>query len=97
MAEKLSVLPPHDPWPISSVTNEDLEALVDAELLRPCSHGPQPEWYASGDEREPALPAGYVVSFTSFHERGFGAPASRLCGRSRTTNYVKNPFPPEDS
>jgi hypothetical protein len=24
MAEKLRVLPPRDPWPISSITNEDL-------------------------------------------------------------------------
>jgi hypothetical protein len=42
MAEKISVLPHRDPWPISFVTDEDLEALVDADLLRPCSHGPQP-------------------------------------------------------
>ena len=38
MAEKISVLPPRDPWPISSVTNKDLEALVDTGLLRPRSH-----------------------------------------------------------
>jgi hypothetical protein len=52
MAEKLSVLPPRDPWPFSSITDEDLEALVDAGLLRPCSHGPRPEWYTPGDEQE---------------------------------------------
>jgi hypothetical protein len=38
MAEKISVLPPRDPWPISSVTDKDLEALVDTGLLRPRSH-----------------------------------------------------------
>jgi hypothetical protein len=74
MAEKINVLPPHDPWPISSVTDEDLKALVDVDLLRPRSHGPQPEWCAPSDEQEPAPPAGYVVSFTSFHERGFQVP-----------------------
>jgi hypothetical protein len=78
MAEKLSVLPPRDSWPISLVTDEDLEALVDAGLLRPRSHGPQPEWYAPGDEQEPAMPMGYVVSFTAFHEQGFRVPASRF-------------------
>jgi hypothetical protein len=71
MAEKPNVLPPHNPWPISSVTDEDLEALVDTGLLLPRSHGPHPKWYALGDEQEPAPPVGYVVSFTSFHERGF--------------------------
>jgi hypothetical protein len=34
MAEKIIVLPPRDPWPMSSITNADLEALVDADLLR---------------------------------------------------------------
>ena len=76
MPEKLSVLPPRDPWHISFITDEDLEALVDAGLLHPPSQGPQPEWYAPGDEQEPAPPAGYVVSFTSFHERGFRVPVS---------------------
>jgi hypothetical protein len=71
MAEKISVLPPRDPWPISSITNEDLEVLVDVGLLRPHSSGPQPEWFVPGDEQMSNPPAGYVVSFTSFHERGF--------------------------
>jgi hypothetical protein len=29
-------------------------------------------------EADPAQPPGYVVSFVSFHERGFGVPASRF-------------------
>jgi hypothetical protein len=33
MAEMPNVLPPRDPWPISSITDEDLEALVDDGLL----------------------------------------------------------------
>jgi hypothetical protein len=68
MVEKITILPPHDPWPISSVNDEDLEALVEAGLLRPCSTCPQPEWIASHDEQVPDLLAGYIVSFTSFHE-----------------------------
>jgi hypothetical protein len=78
MTEKLNVLPPHDPWPIFSVTDEDLEVLVDTRMLRPCSHGSQPEWYAPGNELEPAPPTGYVVSFTSFHEWGFRVPTSHF-------------------
>ena len=34
MAEKIIVLPPRYTWPVSSVTDADLEALVDADLLR---------------------------------------------------------------
>jgi hypothetical protein len=78
MAEKISVLPPRDPWPISFVTKEDLEALVDAGLLHPRSHGPQPKSFAPGDEQMSDLIMGYLVSFTSFHERGFVVPASRF-------------------
>jgi hypothetical protein len=44
----------------------------------PRFHSSQPKWYASGDEQEPAPPTGYVVSFTLFHERGFGVQASRF-------------------
>jgi hypothetical protein len=39
MAEKIIVLPPSDMWPVSSVTDEDLEALVEDGLLRPRSTG----------------------------------------------------------
>jgi hypothetical protein len=38
------------PWPVSSVTNIDLEVLVDAGLLRQRITGPQPEWIAPHDE-----------------------------------------------
>lgn len=78
MAEKINILPPRDPWSISSVTDEDLAALVNIGLLRPRSHVPQPEWYAPGNEQEPVPPVGYVVSFTSFHEWGFGVPVSHF-------------------
>jgi hypothetical protein len=78
MADKATVIPPRDPWPFSTVNVEDLQALVTEGLLRPLSGGPQPEWLAPGSEADPTPPPGYVVSFTLFHERGFGMPASRF-------------------
>jgi hypothetical protein len=78
MADKATFVPPCDPWPFSTVTMEDLEALVSDGLLRPLFSGPQPEWMAPGSKADPTPPAGYVVSFTPFHEWGFGMPASRF-------------------
>jgi hypothetical protein len=77
MADKTTVIPPHDPWPFT-ITAEDLQALIAEGLLRPLSDGPQPEWLAPGSEADPTPPRGYVVSFTPFHERGFGMPMSRF-------------------
>ena len=78
MVEKLSVLPPCDPWPISSITDDDLQALVYVGLLRPRSRRQWSEWIVPGNEQEHAPPAGYMVSFAPFHERGFGVPVSRF-------------------
>jgi hypothetical protein len=78
MADKTTVIPPRDPWPFSTVTVEDLQALVAEGLLCPLSGGPQPEWLAPGSEADPTPPLGYVVNFTPFHEQGFGMPASRF-------------------
>jgi hypothetical protein len=78
MADKVTVIPPRDPWPFSTVAVEDLETLVADGLLRPLSDGPQPEWMAPSSEADPTPPPGYVVSFVPFHERGFGVPASRF-------------------
>jgi hypothetical protein len=69
---------PRDPWPFSTVTADDLEALVAEGLLRPLSGGSQPEWMAPPSGAAPSPPPGYVVSFVSFHEWGFGVPASRF-------------------
>jgi hypothetical protein len=77
MADKVTVVPPRDPWPSSTVVVEDLEALVADGLLRPLFGGPQPEWM-SPSEADLTPPPGYVVSFIPFHERGFGVPASRF-------------------
>ena len=46
MADKVTVVPSRDPWPFSTVTVDDLEALVADGLLHPLSGDPQPEWMA---------------------------------------------------
>jgi hypothetical protein len=78
MADRVTVVPSRDPWPFSTVTADDLEALVANGLLRPLSGDPQPEWIAPPSGAAPSSPPGYVLSFVSFHERGFGVPASRF-------------------
>jgi hypothetical protein len=78
MADRVIVVPPRDPWPFSTVTTDDLEALVADGLLRPLSGDPQPEWIAPPSGAAPSPPSGYVLSFVSFHERGFGVPASHF-------------------
>jgi hypothetical protein len=66
-----------DGWASSSVTEKKLEELVADGLLRPKTSRSRPEWIAPpSTHREPAPPEGYVVSFVSFHERGFGIPSS---------------------
>jgi hypothetical protein len=78
MADQVTVVPPRDPWPFSIVTVDDLEALVADGLLRPLSGDPQPEWMVPPSGAAPTPPSRYVLSFVSFHERGFGVPASRF-------------------
>jgi hypothetical protein len=78
MADRVTVVPPRNPWPFSTVTVDDLEALVADGLLRPHSGDPQPEWMVPPSGAAPTPPPGYVLSFVSFHERGFGVPASRF-------------------
>jgi hypothetical protein len=78
MADRVTVVSPYDLWPFSTVTVDDLEALVDDGLLRPLSGDPQPEWIAPPSGAAPSPPPGYVLSFVSFHERGFGVPASHF-------------------
>jgi hypothetical protein len=78
MADKATVVPPRDLWPFSTVTTDDPEALVADGLLRPLSDDPQPEWMAPVGEADPTPRPGYVVSFVSFHEQGFGVPTSRF-------------------
>jgi hypothetical protein len=78
MADRVTIVPPRDPWPFSIVTADDLGALVAKGLLRPLSGDSQPEWMPPPSGAAPSPPPGYVVSFVCFHERGFGVPASRF-------------------
>ena len=63
-------------WGRSSITSRCLEGLVRRGLLCPLSA--VQEWLLPGDEGEPALPEGYVISFAIFHERRFAVPAHRF-------------------
>jgi hypothetical protein len=72
MAERVNVLAPRDSWPYSTVTEEDLQSAP------PLTFGAPPKWIMPGDEEEPTSLAGYIVSFMTFHERGFAVPASRF-------------------
>jgi hypothetical protein len=60
------------------VTASDLEDLVGEGLLRPLTDEQRPEWIPPVGGAAPSPPPGYIVSFVSFHERGFGVPASRF-------------------
>jgi hypothetical protein len=78
MADRVTFVSLRDLWPFSTVTVDDLEALVADGLLRSLSGDSQPEWMAPPSGAAPSPPSGYVLSFVSFHERGFGVPASRF-------------------
>jgi hypothetical protein len=78
MADRVTIVSSRDPWPFSTVMADDLEALVAEGLLRPLSGGSQPEWMAPSSGATLSPPPGYVVSFVSFHERGFGVPTSHF-------------------
>jgi hypothetical protein len=78
MADRVTIISPRDPWPFSTVTASDLEDLVGEGLLRPLTDEQRPEWIPPVGGAAPSPPLGYIVSFISFHERGFGVPASRF-------------------
>jgi hypothetical protein len=78
MADRVTIIPPRDPWPSSTVTASDLEELVGEGLLRPLTDKQRPEWIPPVGGAAPSPPPGYVVSFVSFHERGFGVPTGRF-------------------
>jgi hypothetical protein len=86
MADRVTIVSPRDPWPFSTVTADDLEDLVAEGLLHPLSDERQPEWIPPVSGAAPSPPPGYVVSFVSLHERGFGVPASRFM-RAILHNY----------
>jgi hypothetical protein len=78
MADRVTIISPRDPWPFSTVTASDLEDLVGEGLLRPLIDKQRPEWIPPMGGVAPSPPPGYIVSFVSFHERGFGVPAGRF-------------------
>jgi hypothetical protein len=85
MADRVTIIPPRDPWPLSTVTADDLEDLVAEGLLRPLSDERQPEWIPPPERSRP-VPATGVRRELSFHERGFGVPESRFM-RAILHNY----------
>jgi hypothetical protein len=53
--------------------------LIEDGLLHPVTNAAQPEWIVPSNKDEPnPPPAGYVVSFTHFHEQGFRTPVSNF-------------------
>src|SRR5688572_30372164 len=78
MADRVTIISPRDPWPFSTVTASDLEDLVGEGLLRPLTDEQRPEWIPPVGGAAPSPPPGYIMSFVSFHERGFGVPAGRF-------------------
>jgi hypothetical protein len=85
MADKVTVIPPRDPWPFSTIAVEDLEALVADGLLRPLSDGPQPEWMAPASEADPTPPPGYWSVSPPSMSGGLECQRAASCGRSYTT------------
>jgi hypothetical protein len=63
-------------WVHSNVSREQLLRLVEAGQLPPLTEAV--EWMVPADESVPRPPSGYVVSFVTFHERGFSVPAGRF-------------------
>jgi hypothetical protein len=66
-------------WPRSTVTRLVLSELGNAGQLAPNVDGQPAAWIVPpATDQEPRPPAGYVISFIRFHERGFAAPTSRF-------------------
>jgi hypothetical protein len=60
-------------WVRSTVSSEQLLRLIEAGQLPPLTEAV--EWIVPADESVPRPPRGYVVSFVTFHERGFSVSA----------------------
>ena len=65
-----------EPWCRSNITPQCLEGLVRHGLLRPLTT--IEEWWLLGNEDEPSLPKGCVMSFAHFHEQGFAIPTHKF-------------------
>jgi hypothetical protein len=57
MTDRVTIVPPRDPWPFSTVTADDLEAIVAEGLLHPLSDERQPEWMPPPERSRPLPPA----------------------------------------
>jgi hypothetical protein len=61
------------------MTQERLEELIEEGLLHPITSAVAPKWIAPEEGVDvPNPPAGYVLSFVAFHERGLGISASQF-------------------
>ena len=66
-------------WPASDIMTVALKALVSGGLLCPITDEATSEWIVpTVSDREPNPPAGYVVSFLAFLDRGLWFPASHF-------------------
>jgi hypothetical protein len=83
MADKTTVIPPHDPWPFYTVTAEDLQALIAEGLLCPLSGGPQPEWLAAAGVRGQLHPFPRAGVWDAGEPLHAGAPALLRGGASQ--------------
>ena len=63
-------------WQSSTVSVSTLQELVASGHLPELTAAR--EWIVPGTESMPQPPAGYVVSFVNFHDRGFALPANRF-------------------
>ena len=63
-------------WQRSTATLVQLQGLAEAGMLPRLTEAG--EWQKPGTEDFPWPPPGYVVSFVTFHERGFSVPAGRF-------------------
>jgi hypothetical protein len=85
MADKATVVPPRDPWPFSTVTVGNLEALVADGLLRPLSGDPQPEWMAPRERPTRLSRGGMWLVLSPSTSGGLECQRAASCGRSCTT------------
>jgi hypothetical protein len=70
--EKPVIPDPSTVWETSTVTEEQIQSLVDRGLQRPKSHV---SWRPAAGEVFPAEGTGETVVFIAHIERGFGIPA----------------------
>jgi hypothetical protein len=73
--EKVAIPDPRTVWEASTVTEEQIQSLVDRGLLRPKE---QVGWRPAAGEELPAEGTGETVIFFAHIERGFGVPVGNF-------------------